>query len=130
MDCISPMDKMKFPRLPEKLDRRKKLFVKDIREIRRKRKGGATLTSLAAEYHVNPWTIRYHCLSRKKKKEVLSRISDYEKRVYQMKKDKRERNSTQIKSLKRIFTEFPDRRIWHNGLCLKRYHEKKWLKEQ
>lgn len=50
---------MKYPS-DKKFDRRLKLTASEIREIRKKRKAGASKNSLAKEYGVDNNTISYH----------------------------------------------------------------------
>lgn len=79
---------MKYPRLPEKLDRRKKLFKKDIQKIREKRKNGISVKLLAKIYDVSRtliyyWTnpkinklIKEHARKCRKEKSELARNND------------------------------------------------------
>ena len=62
---------MKYPRLPEKLDRRKKLMKKDIVRIKLLIKKGCTKSEVARIFKVNRCTINYWVL--KKCKDGCSR---------------------------------------------------------
>jgi len=66
---------MKYPRLPEYLDRRKKLMSADIKKIRRLRKTGIYAKEIAKLFHVSTAMI-YYWTNEKLRQNIIKRAAN------------------------------------------------------
>lgn len=94
---------MKYPRLPEELDKRRKLTTDDIEEIRRiYKQGSETHRSLAKSFGVSKTIIRYYLIDAEKRKEINKKRYARLFEVMLFDDEKREKH---IKGIKKAYKE-------------------------
>jgi len=108
---------MKFPRLPEKFDHRKKLMMKDIKIIRKLRKAGKSVLSIARKFHVSP-TIIYYWTNNKYRQYIIEKAS----KIHRTLEIKR---MTQRKSINHIRKDNPNLILYARAKAYEYYKKHK-----
>lgn len=97
---------MKYPNLPARLDKRKKLTSKDISLIKKMIKDGKTLKEITKIFNISDGTVLYHTkgdeYKKKWKEKVKARISDKMKTDDEFREKKKEIDSKSKKRKRKI----------------------------
>lgn len=88
---------MKYPRLPRKFNKGKKLTEKQIKDIKFLKRRGMSNKSIAKKFKIFPYAVSYWILSPKERKQLTKR--QYETR--KGKEDKKEKRKRQLRYFKR-----------------------------
>ena len=75
---------MKYPRIPEELDRRKKLTKKTLEDIKELFKSGCSKRYLAKKYKVSVATLCYHLNGEEYKRQWLEKAKQRKKRLMKL----------------------------------------------
>lgn len=98
-----------YVRLPENLDRRKKLTKEQIGEIQRLYAGGEPIARIARSFGVSDGTIHYHCKGEEYRRnwndKIIARITEARKQPEEMKKHL-EREKESAKYRRRVHKPF------------------------
>jgi hypothetical protein len=124
----------KYPRLPEKLDARRKLMEEDIIELREERKKGLSYKELAEMFGVSKTACRYHCDDEYKKRKNKRRYELIKKRESWDKEYKEKRQKDKHKYYREGYQKFAERAEWKGKKTYqwkkKRYHSDEEFREK
>jgi len=81
---MSTKSRIKYPKMPDKLDRRKKLTGKKIQEIRELFNQGFSKVYLAKKYHVSDSLLYYHLNGEEYKKRWIEKVKIRQKEIRQI----------------------------------------------
>ena len=127
---------MKYPKLPEELDRRKKLTSEDIEEIRRLYKSGEeSHRSLSKLFGVSKTSIRYYLIDDEKRKEINKKRYARLSEVMMFDSEKREKHQkAKVKSMIEGYQKYDLRREYKGKQTYKwkkkKYHTDEVFREK
>ena len=125
---------MEYPKLPETLDKRRKLLKEDIAELREERKKGLSYQALAEMFGVNKNTCQYHCDDEYKKRKNKRRYELIKERESWDIEYKKKRQADKHKYYREGYQKFEERRIWKGKKTYqwkkKRYHSDEEFREK
>lgn len=112
---------MKYPRMPEALDKRKKLMKEDIKAIKSLYKSGRSRKWLAKKFNVSVPTIKYHFYSKEYR---ILRNKKFAEKARMIKESYKKRRRIIDKRSKKYKREVvPEMKIWaklHQEKCNKK----------
>jgi hypothetical protein len=125
---------MKYPRLPEKLDRRKKLMEDDIKTIRSLASQGYSKLAISKRFKVSEALIYYHCKTEEQKHAYNQRIIELHMQKLKDPDYKRHHLDLAIESKKRkrkLVPEYNDYVVEATKKCYSKSREsrKKWAEK-